>query len=168
MAAARLAGRPGEQRYRTLARAVGRPKSVLLGRVPRERHEHYDPDGNLTGFTIVEREPEWLDSDVRDLLELAQVEGESCPGCGWHPTVIADPDFIVGPVDHVCPVCAGETQYRRALTAKDDVHAKQHDKAKPAAPRPSDGRYTRMAVLTPDEIEKRGGGGGNQDRTSRP
>jgi hypothetical protein len=102
-AAARLARRPDEQRRRIAARTVGRSLSVYLGRVPAERHEHFDTDGNLTGWTVVTREPEWLDEDRRQMADLAEVEAGSCPGCGWHESLMEGDDNVFGPVDRVCP-----------------------------------------------------------------
>lgn len=135
---------------------------MLLGRVPAERHEHYAPDGTLTGFTVVVREPEWLDSDVRQMLELGQVEAESCPGCGYHESLADDDDVDFGPVTRVCPVCAGDVAYRRHLESEDRKF--DDEAAKPLDPRPADGRWVRMAVLSPDEVEKRQGGPGGDTR----
>jgi hypothetical protein len=141
----------------------------LRGRVPSERHEHYDVDGNLTGFTVVVREPEWTDSDVRELLELADVEANSCSGCGWHESMTGDRNNVFTPETDYCPVCAGRERWDRMQHASDAEWAKRHEKPRPSAPRPSDGRQsTRMTLLSPEEAERRrGGGGGNQDRTRR-
>ena len=133
----------------------------MRGRVPRERHEHFDAEGNLTGFTVVERESEWLESDVRELLELARVEGDSCPGCGWHHSFTDDQTNVFEPKDHVCPVCATKTRRERLLAHREGEAYKD---SPPEAQRPSDGRYSTFALLSPEEVERRrGGGGGNQD-----
>lgn len=51
--------------------------------MPREVHEHFDPDGVLTGRTVVTRESEW-DDETRDrVLALAAYEDMLCAcGCG--------------------------------------------------------------------------------------
>jgi len=124
--------------------------------VPAERHEHYDPDGNLTGFTVVIRESAWLDSDVAQLLEVAQVEAESCPGCGWHESFTDDPDTPFAATATFCQVCAGEAQYRRHLAAEDARF--DESAAQPLTPRPADGRRVRMTI-TPTDAERGGPGG---------
>lgn len=130
-----------------------------------ERHEHFDPDGNLTGFTVVHREPEWLDSDVRELMELADVESHSCPKCGWHESLTGDRSNVFTPENDHCPVCAGRDRWDRMLNAQDKSWHERHKDARAAEPRPDDGRGpTRMILLSPEEAERRrGGGGGNQD-----
>jgi hypothetical protein len=50
--------------------------------VPSERHDHYDPDGALTGWTIVTRDPEWTDRDREHITALQQVRANECPKCG--------------------------------------------------------------------------------------
>jgi hypothetical protein len=131
---------------------------VLHGRVPAERHEHYDAEGNLTGFTVVVREPEWTDEDVRQLLEQSQVDAEACPGCGWHEAVINDESVTLSPVSTVCPACAARAQYDRMLAESDE---KSDADKSPKEPHAADGRWVRVAVLSPDEIEQRGGPGGD-------
>lgn len=130
-----------------------------------ERHEHFDAEGNLTGFTVVHREPEWLDSDVRELLELADVEAHSCPGCGWHESLTGDKSNTFTPKNDVCPVCAGRTRWDRMQAHDDQQWERKHEGAPAAQPRPSDGRLpTRMTLLSPDEADKRrGGAGGDKD-----
>lgn len=49
--------------------------------MPVEVHEHYDADGNLTGTTVVRREPDWTDEDRGRALRLAEYENGIC-GCG--------------------------------------------------------------------------------------
>jgi hypothetical protein len=132
---------------------------VLLGRVPSERHEHYDPEGNLTGFTIVVRDPEWTDSDVRELLELADVEATSCPGCGWHESFTDDRAHVFAPENRYCPLCAGTSRFDRMLAAQDKKWDERHKDASPAEPRPADGRGpTHMTLLRPEEAQRRRGG----------
>lgn len=56
---------------------------VFDGWAPREVHEHFDPDGTLTGRTVIQREPLWDDSDRERALELEAFEAGLCQcGCG--------------------------------------------------------------------------------------
>lgn len=130
-----------------------------------ERHEHFDPDGNLTGFTVVVREPEWLDSDVRELMELADVEAHSCRGCGWHESMTNPASgHTYSPENDICSVCAGRERWDRMLHAQDKAWDEKHKDARPAAPRPTDGRQpTYMTLLSPEEAERRRGGGDHRD-----
>lgn len=97
---------------------------------------------------------------MRGLLELAQVEAESCPGCGWHESLIEDDANVFGPVDEVCPTCAAKARWERVNADEVEKHAEQHRHAPPGAPRPGDGRRTLMRLLTPEQIEQRRGGTG--------
>lgn len=97
------------------------------------------------------------------MLELAQVEGESCPGCGWHESLIEDESTVFGPVDRKCPLCAASAQWARVHAHEDEKFREKHKDAAPATPQPSDGRWSTIRQLSPDEIQSRGGGGGNQD-----
>jgi hypothetical protein len=49
-------------------------------------HEHFDADGNLTGTTVVTREPEWDDQSRGRALRLAEYEDGMC-GCGCNQPV---------------------------------------------------------------------------------
>lgn len=115
----------------------------------------------MTGYTLVIRESEWTDADVRDLLELTQVESESCPGCGWHESLVEDESNVFGPMNHTCPLCAAKAQQDRINADEEATHVEQHKKAPAGAPRPGDGRWTHMRLLTPEQIEQRGGPGGD-------
>ena len=141
----------------------------MRGRVPRERHEHYDPDGTLTGFTVVVREAEWLDSDIGELMTLADVEAHSCSRCGWHESLTGDRSNVFTPEHDMCPVCAGMDRWERMQAADDRRWVEQHKDARPAEPRPTDGRgQTRMTLLSPEEAQRRrGGDSGDKDRASR-
>lgn len=111
------------------------------------------------------RESEWLDSDVRELLELADVEAHSCQTCGHHDSLTGDRSNVFTPENDVCPVCAGKERWDRMLAERDRQWDEKHKAARPSEPRPADGRkQTRMTRLSPEEAERlRGGGGGNQD-----
>ena len=116
----------------------------FLGHVPAERHLHYDADGVLTGWTVVERESRIDDADRADLLGLGQFEAETGP-CGHHPAT-ADDD--VTPRARVCPKCAGLDAWYRHLHAQDEKWAKEHEDAKPLDSRPSDGRQVFLGNAT--------------------
>lgn len=121
----------------------------LAGWVPPERHEHYDPDGNLTGFTVVIRDSRIDDADRRDLLAYQQLQRETCT-CGYHPS-LTDPDSgnVFTPESRVCPVCAGEAQWDRMLREDDEKHAKLHEDRPVKTPRPADGRRSFMRLMPP-------------------
>lgn len=105
------------------------------------------------------REPEWLDSDVRELMELADVEAHSCSRCGWHESLTGDRSNVFAPENDVCPVCAGLERWDRMLAAQDSEWMRKHEKARPSQPRPMDGRGpTRMSLLSPEEAQRRRGG----------
>jgi hypothetical protein len=110
------------------------------------------------------REPEWLDSDVRELMELADVEAHSCDSCGWHESVTGDRSNVFTPESDVCPVCAGKERWDRMVADGDRRWTEKHKDARPSEPRPFDGRgHTRMTLLSPEEAERRrGGGSGDQ------
>jgi hypothetical protein len=153
--ASRLARRPFDRERLTLARTLGVSPRKLNGWTPAERHEHYDPDGNLTGYTVVTREPEWSDDDRNRLLALARFEGETCHGCGYHES-LTDPDGpnVFMPATRVCPVCAGADQYRRVESDADEK-AREAIKGRPSrTPLPSDGRTTYMELLDPVRAEE--------------
>lgn len=124
----------------------------LSGWVPAERHEHYDPDDNLTGYTVVIREPRLDDADLGDLLGLTQYQREVC-ACGYHISVATDKSNFFAPETTKCPVCAGEAQFSRALRKQDETHAERHKSDAPMAPRPEDGRRAFMRLLTPEQVE---------------
>lgn len=92
------------------------------------------------------------------MAELAAVEADSCPGCGWHQSLIDDDDQVFGAVDHVCDVCANRAQWDRVLAKGDEVEREQKQKSPPATPHAADGRWTRMTILPPEEVQRRRGG----------
>lgn len=95
------------------------------------------------------------------MAELAEVEAGSCPGCGWHQSIIDSDDHVFGAVDHVCPVCANRAQWDRVLAKGDEAEREAKKKHAPATPHAADGRYTRMTILSPEEVQRRGGASGN-------
>jgi hypothetical protein len=52
-----------------------------------------------------------------------------------------------------CPVCAKRDAYDRILAKADEEWNERHPDADPKAPRPSDGRSTRLRPLTDAEAE---------------
>lgn len=130
----------------------------LGGWVAEERHEHFDPDDNLTGYTIVTRESRLDDSDLVSMLALAQFEAEVC-SCGFHPLIARDKSNYFTPESQVCPVCAGQAQSDRMQHDRD----KGHESDPPSAPRPSDGRKMFMRLLTPEQVEAE-----REKRVTRP
>lgn len=111
------------------------------------------------------REPEWLDSDVRELTELADVEAHSCDSCGWHESLTDDRSNVFTPENDVCPVCAGKERWDRMQAATDQSWNEKHKDAPASMPRPFDGRgRTRMTLLAPEEAERRRGGGSDRNQ----
>jgi len=133
------------------------------GWVPAERHEHYDPDGNLTGYTIVERESRIDDGDRAELLGLARYEAELCM-CGYHPS-LTDPDAgnVFTPESRTCHVCGGMAVWQRI---EHEQQAKTPHDAPPRTPRHLDGRHSYMRMLTPQEAEAAQASRGSAPETS--
>lgn len=100
---------------------------------------------------VVTREPEWSDGDRNRLLELAHYETGICR-CGYHESLTGDDSLTFMPSDRHCPVCAGQAQWNRKQEADDERAAKTAEKATPFAPRPTDGRFTYMRMLSPTEV----------------
>lgn len=124
----------------------------LSGWVPAEKHLHYDAEGALTGWTVVERESRIDDADRADLLGLARYEVEVC-SCGYHPSITHDPENGFMPESDVCPVCGGLDLQHRVLHEQDEKATPKDAPAK--KPRPSDGRKTYMRRMTPEEVTSR-------------
>lgn len=125
----------------------------LSGWVPAERHEHYDADDNLTGYTIVVRDSRIDDADRAALLGLAQFENEVC-GCGFHPSLADDKANVFAFETRECPVCAGHAQGDRKLQDQDRTFAEANPKTDPLTKRPSDGVHPYMRLLSPREAEE--------------
>lgn len=143
-----------------MARALGVSERTLLGHVPYERHDHFDADGNQTGYTVVTREPEWDAFELEKMLQLEAFDSEVCAGCGIHPT-------LDGAIEEtVCENCRDLAEYDRRRAWMHERESKQIDAAyggkapPPDVPRPGDGlRMTlRLTAKSGDESEVRGGG----------
>lgn len=133
----------------TLARTLGISERTLLGWTPAERHEHYDAADNLTGYTIVHREPEWNDAERAKMLDLAKYEVGVHETCGLHDSVAqTDPDMAVDAGK--CPVCAGIEWNIRAHRAADDSEGAD---LAPAAPHPGDGRRFSLRPILTDDMQ---------------
>lgn len=100
-------------------------------------------------------EPEW-DDRSRELAEaLALHDQERCPGCGLHPSFLADPDRHLALEDTYCEMCKSQARHGRRVAARDREFEKAHPEAKPETPRPTDGLHTRVKALTPAEVAVR-------------
>lgn len=118
--------------------------------MPEERHTHYDADGNVTGWTVVERESEWLPSDYRGLQSLREYRSKLCPG-GHHEVFRThERDYHLSFGQSVCWICKADAQHERGLAAADERAVKSlGPKPSPLAPRPGDGRTTFMRFAPP-------------------
>ncbi|MCM0622721.1 hypothetical protein [Nocardioides bruguierae] len=127
----------------------------MLGWEPAETHEHYDAAGNLTGTTVVTREPEWDDDERRRLLALAAYHEQTCDR-GHHPDVAGDPHLFWTFEDSRCPLCAEIDKWQRIQHDRDAKAIRQlGDEPSPFIPRPDDGRSTYLRRMTPDEVTAR-------------
>lgn len=125
----------------------------LAGWVPAERHEHFDADDNLTGYTVVIRESRIDDADRAALLGLALFEDQTC-SCGFHPSIADDKENVFAAESRTCPVCAGRARQERELHERDAKAAKASPDAAASVPRPSDGVKPYMRWLSPNEAEQ--------------
>jgi hypothetical protein len=130
---------------------------VFDGWSPTETHEHRDAAGNLTGTTIVTREPEFDDRLRAEYLALVGYEDRCCKTCGNFNTIIEDPSARrhvtwdehggrVMDVHHfLCLACGASQLIERDFTER-------HSKNKPAPGQaaPSDGRMIVAAPLSLD------------------
>lgn len=123
----------------------------MLGWEPSERHEHYDAEGNLSGYTVVTREAEFNDADQIGLLALQRYESE-VHACGHHASLLADKSNFFEPATHVCAVCAAKDRWDRMLRDSDATAIKGLG---PKDPYPSDGRSTYTRLLSPEEVAER-------------
>lgn len=88
---------------------------VFDGWSPAEVHEHFDVDGNLTGRTVVTREPLWDDSDRGRALALGEYEASLCPcGCGQPLDEAADPKRAFSVESFRCQARRALEKIRRA------------------------------------------------------
>ena len=143
--ASRIGRAPDERRRLEAAARFGVAPSVYDGRVVRERHTHYDSDGAVTGYTVVEREPEWQEIDRHEAEGLLYYEATRCGNCGndLHVTLETDEDGKhphAWDVDNttVCWSCASVEMVKRT-----DQNAHRDDKPRAGKPMYMDGRlYT--------------------------
>lgn len=113
------------------------PLSVFDGEDHIEVHEHYDPDGNLTGTTVVTK-PGWSDENRAWALGLTLREANRCPGCGGDLHETTDPDYRWVPDTPItCLRCVGLSAASKA-TEKTDPHHRQilHTVRKVPRPKP--------------------------------
>lgn len=112
-------------------------------------------------------EPEW-DDQTRQFAEgLAQMGREECPGCGFHSSILADPEAHRYTFEHrVCEMCKAHTVYGRWLAYSERRTLKQLEDAPPMVPRPGDGRHIHLRPMTEQEKhEQPYQGGGNRGRS---
>lgn len=58
---------------------------------PAETTRHYDPEGNLTGYSVATREAEWNEENRTYSLALLDHEARLCDGCGRDLTETTNP-----------------------------------------------------------------------------
>lgn len=124
-----------------------------MGWEPEERHEHYDAEGNLTGYTVVTRDSEFEDADRAELLAYLAYQRGICD-CGIHES-LKDPSNFFTFEYRTCPICKGLAQEGRKQAEQDGRVAEQLKDAPPATSRPSDGRRMFVRQLSPREVEAR-------------
>lgn len=97
------------------------PLSTFDGETSQELHEHFDPDGNPTGTTVVSR-PGWSEDDRTWALALTLRDASHCPGCGGDLAETTDYDYRWVPEKPVvCFRCVGSQAAVKA-TEKDPWH----------------------------------------------
>lgn len=69
-----------------------------------ERHDHFDSDGALTGYTIVTREPEYDDEQRQAVLDRIAFSRQIHHGCGNHVADSMNPT-VSRTTDHYPAVC---------------------------------------------------------------
>lgn len=113
------------------------PLSVFDGEPTEALHEHYDPDGNLTGSTIVTT-PGWSDEDRAWALGLALRDANRCPGCGGDLHETLDYDYRWVPEPPVkCLRCVGLHAASKGFEKDPDRRAILHTVKKVPRPKPS-------------------------------
>lgn len=131
---------------------MGISEKTLLGWVPEERHEHYDAEGNLTGYTVVTRESEWDDRQRDRMLALAYYRRGVC-ACGFHESLTSDKGNHFTFETKVCPVCRGAAKMARIQDAADNESDRTLGENPPAMiSRAGDGRRTFIRQLSPLEV----------------
>lgn len=96
----------------------------MNGWEPTETHKHYDPDGTLTGVTVVTRDPEWDEQTAADAESLTELDAMTLH-CG-HVQADALNDQLVHDVESFeCGKCRalrlGRDQYHKTHKNRDDV-----------------------------------------------
>jgi hypothetical protein len=126
-----------------------------LGWEPEERHEHYDVEGNLTGFTIVTREAEWDDRQRARMEALSIYESGVCE-CGFHESLATDKANVFTFETRSCPVCRGTAKFARIQGHADEQSDKSlGDNPAPGLNRSADGRRTFVRQMSPIEVALR-------------
>jgi hypothetical protein len=121
----------------------------INGWEPTERHEHFDSDGTLTGYTVVTREPEWNDTARAFALALAEHDRGVCPGCGIHKSILDDPAYQFEVKDEVCRVCRQRDVHDRISHERNAaVVARFKDGPPPSVVLPADGRHAYIQSKT--------------------
>lgn len=117
-------------------------------------YEYDDADRLIRSVTRM-AEPEWDDATRHQAEGLALMERDSCPGCGLHSSILADPENHRFTFDaRVCAVCKAQDTYGRVVAERDE---KQSLKDAPAnVPRPGDGRHIYLRPVTDDERGRHG------------
>lgn len=147
-----LVGAPDERDRLSLARSLGISEKRLLGWEPEERHEHYDAEGNLTGFTIVTREVEWDDRQRARMEALSIYERGVC-SCGFHESLTNDKANAFTFEVKTCPVCRGAAKFDRIQQHSDEQSDKTlGDNPPPGLSRSADGRRTFIRQMSPLEV----------------
>lgn len=123
-----------------------------MGWEPTERHDHYNADGEHTGYTVITREPEWDDHSRDELLALGRYE-LGVHSCGYHESLTRNPTNVFMPTEETCPVCKGRDAFSRIQHDRDQKAEKALGDD-PRKSRASDGRTTYMRLLPPDEAER--------------
>lgn len=155
--ASRLVWDAPERGLLSLAERLGVSRKRLLGWEPRERHEHYDADGNLTGVTITNRESEWDDRERKALLALERYRGQLCE-YGHHPDLSEDESLFWTFENGRCSLCAASAKYGRIMADVDDRAVKMlGEDPSPHLPRPGDGRSVFLRLMSPTEVTARQG-----------
>lgn len=88
----------------------------FLGWESTERHEHFDVDGTLTGYTIVTREPEYDDKQRQAVLDRLAYKRQIHHGCGNHVADSMNPTVsrTTGHYSATCEDCRAIEHDRKA------------------------------------------------------
>lgn len=115
--------------------------------MPTETHRHFNPQGELVGYTEIIRESPW-DEDARSHAEaLFEAERMICPKCGNPREVCSQPGLPWYPQRSTCYAKAAEEIADRAWSAV--IEGKFPD----VAMKPRDGTHVWASSedLTPDD-----------------